>query len=90
MKENKLEELLNGKNVQIVRAPRNQPLERCGLIITHYINVDGLSQHQAQEEIATFISDYKDNGEISKHVQFYKEYWVPVNETPTKIEITVI
>lgn len=90
MKENKLEELLNSKNVQIVRAPRNQSLEKTGLIITHYINVDGLSQYQAQEEISTFISDYKDEGEISKNVQFYKEYWIPVRDTPTRIEINVI
>lgn len=71
----------------------NRPLSEKGLIVTHYINVDGLSPKQAEEEIGWFIKDYSDigdNDQAAKTFKYYKEYFKPVTNQPTKTEIIII
>lgn len=81
------------KNKEIVenyeQAARALPLECCGLIVHIEIGVQGLSTQQIEEHVVEFISNYKDEGEISKHVKFYKEYYT-VNQYTNNVVIKTI
>lgn len=79
------------RNKMTVGNIRNFPLSETGIIITITVGIAGLSPKQAEDEVAIVVADYKDRGEISKHVKFYKEYFFTSCEhNETKIDVTVI
>jgi len=67
-----------------------RPLNQKGLIVTHYINVSGMSPQKAANEMLIYIEENADRGEAFKTFLFYKEYFVPVYDQQTKIEITIV